>query len=47
MGRPTYNISCSVNMHDTDNLPFDSLKRLYDLANAVSRDKIVDMKLEF
>lgn len=47
MGRPVYTFSCSVNMHDTQNLPFATLKRLYDLANAVTRDKIVDIKIEF
>ena len=47
MGRPMYTFSCSVNMHDTENLPFTTLKRLYELANAVTRDKIVDMKFEF
>ena len=47
MGRPQYTFSCSVNMHDTGNLPFETLRRLYDLANATTRDKIVDMKIEF
>ncbi len=47
MGRSTYSITCSVNMHDTDTLPFDSLKSLYNLANIVNREKIVDMKVEF
>ena len=47
MGRSIYSIDCSVNMHDTDNLPFGSLKQLYDLANVVTREKIVDIKVEF
>ena len=47
MGRLTYSISCSVDVHDTKNMPFDTLKQLFELANAVTRDKIVDMKLEF
>ncbi len=34
-------------MNDTTNLPFPTLKRLYDLSNATTRDKIVDMKIEF
>ena len=34
-------------MHDTGNLPFGTLKRLYDLANAVTRGKVVDRKFKF
>jgi hypothetical protein len=47
MGRSTYSISCSVDVHDTKNMPFDTLKQLFELANAVTRDQIVDMKIEF
>lgn len=47
MGRSMYTVDCSVNMHDTDNLPYAALKQLYDLANIVSREKVVDMKIEF
>jgi hypothetical protein len=47
LGRPTYSINCSVDVHDTENVPFDTLKHLFDLANAVTREKIVDMKVEF
>lgn len=47
MGRSTYVIDCTINMHDTDALPFAVLKRLYDLANVATLDKIVDMKVEF
>jgi hypothetical protein len=47
MGRSSYTIDCCVNMHDFVNLPFSTLKRLYDLSNGVTRDKIVDIKVEF
>jgi hypothetical protein len=47
LGRPLYTFSCSVDMNDTDNLPFNTRKRFYDLSNATTRDKIVDMKIEF
>ena len=47
MGRPTYSISCSVDVHDTKIMPFDTLKQLFDLTNAVTRDKVVDIKVEF
>jgi hypothetical protein len=33
-------------MHDAGNMPFDTLKRLYDLANTVTCDRIVAMKME-
>ena len=39
LGRPTYSFSCAVNMHDTDNLPFAPLKRLFALSNSNTRDK--------
>ena len=47
LGRSTYTMDCCVNMHDTDALPFEVLRRLHDLANLNTRDKIVDMKVEF
>jgi len=47
MGGSRHTIDCCVNMHDTVNMPFGTLNRLYDLANIVTRDKIVDMKIEF
>ena len=47
LGRPMYTFSCAVDLSGTINLPFDTLKRLYDLSNATTRDKIVDMKVEF
>jgi hypothetical protein len=47
MGVPRYIIECSVNAHDTDNLPFDTLNKLFGLANLVTREKIVDIKVEF
>ena len=47
MGRSMFTIDCCVNMHDTENLTFDTLKKLYDLAHHHTREKIVDMKVEF
>jgi len=47
MGRSSYAIDCCVDLHDTANLPFASLKKLYDLANIVNHEKIVDIKVEF
>lgn len=47
MGASRYTIDCCVNMHDTQNLTFDTLSKLYNLANNVTHDKIVEMKVEF
>lgn len=47
IGRLRYVIECSVDAHDTKNLPFATLSRLFDLANIVNREKIVDIKIEF
>ncbi|MGD0941603.1 MAG: hypothetical protein ABR905_18045 [Terracidiphilus sp.] len=47
VGGPHYTIDCSVDLHDTVNIPYTTLSRLYDLANIVNRDKIVPIKVEF
>ena len=47
MGTPSYSIDCCVNLHDTGNLPYATLSQLYNLANITTRDKIVDIKVEF
>src|SRR5262249_18750224 len=36
-----------VNMHDDTNLGFDKLKKLFDLANLPTREKIKDMQVDF
>ena len=36
-----------VDMHDTVNVPYAVLTKLFQLANVVTRDKIVDIKIEF
>ena len=35
-----------IDMHDTDATPFDKIKTLFDLANVVTQDKLVDCKVE-
>jgi hypothetical protein len=47
MGSLTTNITVYVDFHDEVNLPHAGLKKLFDLANVVTRDKIKDMKIEF
>lgn len=47
MGSTRCAIECVVDMHDNVNLPFSTLKGLFELANVVTRDKIKDIKIEF
>jgi hypothetical protein len=36
-----------ADFHDDGNLPHSALKKFFELANVVTRDKIKDMKIEF
>ncbi len=47
MGSLSCSIQASVDMHDNVNMPFSTLKNLFNLANIVTRDKIKDVKIEF
>src|SRR5215469_5485873 len=47
MGGLTSSVDVVVDLHDTQNLPFGNLKKLFDLANVVTKDKIKDVKVEF
>ncbi len=47
MGTLRCAIDCTVDMHDNVNLPYGTLQKLFQLANVVTRDKIVDVKVEF
>lgn len=47
MGSLQTSIDVSVDIHDDVNMPFDSLRKLFDLANVVTKDKIKDIKIEF
>jgi hypothetical protein len=47
MGSLSCGIDAVVDIHDNQNLPFSTLKKLFELANVVTRDKIKDMKVEF
>jgi hypothetical protein len=47
MGSLETSIRVCVDFHDDTNLPHGSLKKLFDLANVVTRDKIKDIKIEF
>lgn len=47
MGSLRSDIRVWVDFHDDTNLPHSALKKLFDLANVVTRDKVKDMKIEF
>ena len=47
MGSLLTEIRVWADFHDDQNLPFASLKRFFDLANVVTRDKIKSIKVEF
>jgi hypothetical protein len=47
MGSLVTSIRVWVDFHDDTNMPFDTLKKLFDLANVVTREKTKDMKIEF
>ena len=47
MGSLATAIRAFVDFHDDTNLPYDTLKHLFTLSNVVTKDKIVDMKVEF
>jgi hypothetical protein len=47
MGTLSTAIKIYVDFHDDTNLPYSTLQQLFNLANVVTRDKIVDMKVEY
>ncbi len=47
MGSLTTSIRVWADFHDDTNLPHAALKKLFTLANVVTRDKIKDMKIEY
>jgi len=47
MGSLVTEVRVWADFHDDKNLPFSAVKKFFDLANVVTRDKIKDMKIEF
>jgi hypothetical protein len=47
MGTLSTAIKVYVDFHDDTNMPHGTLQNLFNLANVVTRDKIVDMKVEY
>ena len=47
MGSLNTAIRVWADFHDDQNLPFSTMKKIFDLANVVTQDKIKPMKIEF
>ena len=47
MGSLKTSIRVYADFHDDQNLPHAALKKMFDLANVVTRDKIVPVKIEY
>ncbi len=47
MGSLTTQIRVIADFHDDKNVPYSAIKKFFDLANVVTRDKIKDVKIEF
>jgi hypothetical protein len=47
MGSLTTAIRVWADFHDDQNLPFSAVKKMFDLANVVTKDKIKPIKIEF
>lgn len=47
MGSLTTTIRVIADFHDDKNLPFSAVKKFFDLANVVTREKIKEIKIEF
>lgn len=47
MGTLTTEVRVWADFHDDQNIPFSAVKKFFDLANVVTRDKIKDIKIEF
>ena len=47
MGSLQTHVDVVIDMHDDKNLPFSAVKKLFDLSNVVTRDKIKSVKIEF
>jgi hypothetical protein len=47
MGSLSAGVQVVVDIHDNVNMPFSTLKHIYDLASVVTRDKVKDIKIEY
>lgn len=47
MGSLVWAIEVAIDMHDTKNMPFDALQKLFKLASTVTQESVKDMKVQF
>ncbi len=47
MGALACSMEVTVDMHDTENMPYATLQKLFNLASTVTRDSIKDIKIQF
>src|SRR5438270_7665728 len=47
MGSFNSSIEVIVDLHDNKNMPFSTVKKLFELAKVVTKDKVKDVKIEF
>ena len=47
MGQIFCAIEVTVDMHDTENMPYATLQKLFNLASTVSQESIKDIKISF
>lgn len=47
IGSASTNIELTIDLLDTDNATFQKVSRLFELANRVHQEKVVDMKLSY
>jgi hypothetical protein len=47
IGQNQFAIQVSVDMHDTQNISFDTVKKLFDHAHALTKDKVKQCKLTY
>jgi hypothetical protein len=47
MGSFNSSIEIIVDLHDNKNMPFSTVKKLFELAKVVTKDKVKDVKIEF
>jgi hypothetical protein len=40
-------VQVRIDLHDDQNIPFQTIKKFFDLSNVATREKIKDLKLEF
>lgn len=47
MGSLTWGIEATIDMHDTENMPFATLQKLFKLASTVTQESVKDIKVQF